>query len=161
MRTWHSLRLAAILIILAGLVAGAVIAAVLRGEPAHGQIIGCPVAPYQRCIMMPAASTPRVGQEITAGSGSNPGTPWMITDYKGAPMAWVNWYGLYSGGDGGKMPGGLICVTYGTRSTSACLTPQGTLQLQVTGPDGPTGPVVTLTPADITYLHSLETKPAG
>lgn len=113
----------------------------------------CPVTgagPYSRCIDMPASATPRVGQEITAGNGSNPGTPWMVTDSHGAPMAWVNLYGLYSGGDGGKMPGGLICVTDGTAATVACLTPEGTLQL------GEGSNRVTLTPADIRFLHRLK-----
>jgi hypothetical protein len=70
-------------------------------------------------------------------------------------MAWVNLYGLYSGGDGGRMPGGLACVTYGISSNAACMTPVGTLQLQPTGPAGPTAATQTLTAADIAFIHSL------
>lgn len=108
-------------------------------------------APVQ-CVAMPAASQPEVGQEIQAGSGTDPGTPWMITDKNGAPMAWVNLYGMYSGGDGGKDPGGLICVTDGVLRTVACLTPRGTLTLSSDG--GKTH--VTLTAGDIRFLRKLE-----
>lgn len=96
----------------------------------------CPVTgagSYQSCVQVPASGSPAVGQEITAGTGSDPGTPWMVTDPSGAPIAWVNLYGLYSGGDGGKMPGGLICVTNGVTAVVACLTPEGTLTLQPPG----------------------------
>lgn len=119
----------------------------------------CPVTgagSYQSCVQVPASPDAAVGEEITAGSGNDPGTPWMVTDPSGAPMAWVNLYGLYSGGDGGKMPGGLVCVTYGTTTVVACLTPQGTLQLRPAGPDGPDGRVVTLRARDIRFLHRLE-----
>lgn len=97
-----------------------------------------------------------VGTEDEAAPGKDPGTPWMVTDPDGAPMAWVNLYGLYSGGDGGKMPGGLICVTYATAETVACLTPEGDLTLTPAGPHGATGPAQTLTPHDIWFIHKLE-----
>jgi hypothetical protein len=65
-------------------------------------------------------------------------------------MAWVNLYGLYSGGDGGKDPGGLICVTDGVFTTVACLTPQGTLTLRDSIGQ------VTMSPRDVRFLHCLE-----
>lgn len=118
---------------------------------------GCPDAPYVSCVQMPAnTSMPMTGQEISAGANSDPGTPWMVTDASGAPMAWVNLYGLYSGGLGGKMVGGLVCVTYGVKYSVACLTPEGTLTLQPTGPDGPTGAAATLTARDLRFVHCLE-----
>jgi hypothetical protein len=54
--------------------------------------------------------TARCRQSATGG----PGTPWLVVDKSHAPMAWVNLLGSYSGGDGGKEEGGLICVTYAT-----------------------------------------------
>ncbi len=96
------------------------------------------------------------GQQDQAAAGPAPGTPWLVTDPNGAPMAWVNLYGLYSGGDGGRMPGGLICVTWGVTASIACLTPAGTLRLQATGVHGPHGPTETLTARDIAELHLFE-----
>jgi len=96
---------------------------------------------------------PYDGQVIVDAPGTRLTTPWLVTDYTGAPMAWVNLFGLYSGGDGGKMAGGELGVTYGTKYVIAKLTPEGTLVLQPTGPSGPTGPPVTLTAADIEWLH--------
>lgn len=116
----------------------------------------CPVTGagnYVSCIREPDSATPNVGLEVTQGSGANPGTPIQITDHTGAPVWWVNLFGMYSGGDGGKMPGGLICVTYSVTSEAACLTPTGDLTLEATGPNGPTGPVETLTPRDIAWIH--------
>lgn len=123
-------------------------------QPPRAATPACPVTgagPYQSCILMPSSSTPQVGQQVTAGQGSNPGTPWMITDPSGAPMAWVNLYGLYSGGEPG-FPGGLICTTRGLAS-AACLTPdKGTLELFDSHGKNP----VTLTRADIQWLHEHE-----
>jgi hypothetical protein len=86
------------------------------------------------------------------------GPQFTVEDKNGAPMAWVNLYGLYSGGDGGLMPGGLVCVTYKTSASVACLTPEGDLTLTPTGKNGPTGPARTLTPADINWLHKAEKR---
>lgn len=122
--------------------------------PATADAATCPVTgagPYQSCILMPSSSTPEVGQQVTTGQGANPGTPWMITDPSGAPMAWVNLYGLYSGGQPG-FPGGLICTTRGL-DNAACLTPdRGTLELFDAHGENP----VTLTRADIIWLHRHE-----
>ena len=118
---------------------------------------GCPSRqPVVRCILMTDAGQPQTGLQVADNPGGQPGTPFMVTDSGGAPMTWVNLYGLYSGGDGGKMPGGLVCVTYGTTAVVACLTPQGTLQLRPAGPGGPDGPAVTLRARDIRFLHRLE-----
>ncbi|SRR6266851_4043671 len=121
---------------------------------AVGDTTSCP-GTWVSCAAMPATPDSVVGQKIVAGA-QNPGTPWLITDKNGAPMAWVNLYGLYSGGDGNAMPGGLICVTYGVLKTSACLTPVGTLTLTPTDTSGPTGPTETLTAHDIGFVHCLE-----
>jgi hypothetical protein len=94
-----------------------------------------------------------VGQLDIAARGSRPGTPWLVEDWHHDPMAWVNLYELASGGDGGVMPGGLVCSTFGTR---ACLTPRGQLLLWQTGPGGPAGRPVVLTAADVRWLHHAE-----
>jgi hypothetical protein len=123
---------------------------------------GCPsTTPVVSCVKMPDTGKPVVGQQITDNPGATPGTPWMITDSAGDPMAWGNIDGLYSGGDGGAMPGGLLCVTYGTSATVACLTPTGDLQLRKASPHGPTGPTETLTPSDIAWLHKAEKVKPG
>src|SRR5258708_3464495 len=104
--------------------------------PQPGGTTGCPVTgagPWVRCVRAPDVGQPNVGQEITAGAGADPGTPWMVTDHSGAPMAWVNLYGLYSGGDAGKMPGGLICVTNGVAATMGGLAPAGPLPVRPPG----------------------------
>jgi len=119
----------------------------------------CPTAfgSYVSCVQMPAnTSTPMVGEEITAGANSAVGTPWMVTDASGAPMAWLDLYGLYAFGNGGKDAGGMICSTYVFQAWVACLTPEGTLSLTPTGPDGLTGSAVTLTARDVSFLHCLE-----
>jgi hypothetical protein len=90
--------------------------------------------------------------------GSDTGPQFTVEDKNGAPMAWVNLYGLYSGGDGGLMPGGLVCVTYKTSASVACLTPEGDLTLTPAGKNGPAGPARTLTPADINWLHKAEKR---
>ena len=109
---------------------------------------GVPVS----CVAMPPATVPTVGQQIMDGQG-NPGTPWMVTDWHGAPMAWVNIYGFYSGGAPG-FPGGLICTTK-VLQDAACLTPDtGTLELFDSTGRNP----VKLTRADILFLHKLERK---
>ena len=155
------MRTLVVFAVLAALFAGAACGA-SHTPKASAAELSCPVTgagQYVSCVRVPDAS-PEVGQQITDATGSNgcADTPWMVTDYQGAPMAWVNCYGLYSGGDGGRMPGGLICVSYGVTSYAACLTPTGTLELTPTGPHGPTGPTVTLTPADIRFLHHLEAR---
>jgi len=107
---------------------------------------GAPVA----CVVMPPATVPTVGEQIMDSSG-NPGTPWMVTDHNGAPMAWVNIYGFYSAGAPG-FPGGLICTTK-ILQNAACLTPNtGTLELYDSTGHNP----VSLTYADIQFLHQLE-----
>lgn len=113
----------------------------------------CPDQPAVRCIVMPTSdTTPYVGQEIATGNGSQPGTPWMVTDHNGLPMAWVNLYGLYSGGNGGKTVGGEICITLGIDRKQICMEPQGTLVIYDSAGANP----VTLTRQDILYLHQLE-----
>lgn len=114
--------------------------------------------PHARPLATQAISM-RPGQQVGQWIQDNvpySSTPWLVTDHMGAPMAWVNGYGLYSGGDGWKMPGGLICVSYKTSATVACLNPDGTLTLQRAGPAGPWGPRETLTPRDIAWLHQGE-----
>lgn len=106
--------------------------------------------PWSWCVAMPATGRPRAGEEITAAAGPDPGTPWLVTDKAGAPMAWVNLDGLYSGGDGGRHPGGLICVTRGVLADAICLTPRGTVVFS----QGRSA--VTLTARDVRCLHSLE-----
>lgn len=111
---------------------------------------GCPLGQPASCVQTPSGG---IGQELVAAAGPDTGTPWMVTDPNGLPMAWVNLYGLYSGGsNNGSGPGGLICVTNGLSKAVACLTPQGTLWLQ---PPGAAAPVA-LTARDIRYLHRLE-----
>lgn len=128
----------------------------LSAAAARSAIGPCPVTgagPYQACVLMPRGDKPQVGQEITDSPGRNGcvSTPWMVTDHTGAPMAWVNCYGLYSGGAPG-FPGGLICTTRDLVN-AACLTPDtGTLELF----DAQGRHPVTLTRADIIYLHHLE-----
>lgn len=112
---------------------------------------GAPV----KCVNMPTTSLARVGMQITTGKGTGTATQFLILDPNKAPMAWNNLFGWYTGGDGGAMPGGLICVTYGVSSCAAALTPTGTLVLQATGPDGPTGPPVALTADQLTRLLAL------
>jgi hypothetical protein len=144
---------------LAAAIAGSLLTLGCTASAATSTTGPCPSAfgQYVSCVQMPAnTSTPMVGQQISTGPNSDPGTPWMVTDASGAPMAWVNLYGIYSFGNGGKDAGGLICVTYNTSAGVACLTPQGTLQLRPAGPAGPTGAMVTLTARDIRYLHWLE-----
>jgi hypothetical protein len=113
-------------------------------QKAHGAI----ACPANKCVWV----TKSVGELIKEQPGADNSTPWMIEDKNGAPMAWVNLFGLYSGGDGGQMPGGLICVSYGTISTVACLTPNGTLQLS--DDNGKTQQ--TLTAKDIEWIHAHE-----
>ena len=108
------------------------------------------------CIPTPLNGT---GLQITDNHGTwgQLGTPLMVTDRYGAPMMWVNASGLYSGGDGRPKDGGEVCVTYGVMREAACLTPAGDLVLTATGPHGQ-GRSVTLTPADIRFLHRLEKR---
>jgi len=114
----------------------------------------CPTSfgSYVACVQMPAnMSTPMIGEEISTGANSDPGTPWMVTDASGAPMAYVNLYGFYSfGAPGGQ--GGLICSTR-LWVAAACLTPNtGTVELfDVNGAN----PQV-LTYGDVAFLHCLE-----
>jgi hypothetical protein len=139
--------LAAVLAVTASLFIGMVYGA----HSARGTSLTCPVTgagQWQRCIYV----THRVGEQITeAPTAPADTTPWMITDKSGAPMAWVNLYGLYSGGVKG-LPGGLICVTYGVLKTVACMTPDGTLELS--SDNGQTHE--TLTAQDIAWIHSHE-----
>jgi hypothetical protein len=84
------------------------------------------------------------------------GIPWAATDYTGAYEAWVENGNLYVLGDGGKMIGGSICLTYNFTAIPVCLTNKGTLTLRAIGPNGPYGPSATLTPALIEKLEKLK-----
>lgn len=108
----------------------------------------CPLAARQ-CVTTPPGG---IGQADIAAGGNHPGTPWIVADPHGAPMAWVNLYGLYSGGDGGKMPGGLICSTYGVAGCAAELTPTGQLVLRSATPRGLEGKPATLTARVLAWL---------
>jgi len=114
------------------------------------------------CIQTPDS---RTGLQVTdnAGSIGQLGTPFEVTDHNGAPMAWVNITGLWSGGDGRNRDGGAICVSYKTTGAAACLLPDGDLQLTPTDASGPSGAPVTLTPRDIRWLHRRDraTSPAA
>lgn len=152
-RALHAVLAGAALTVLAAAAGAGFAASPFAPVPARAAtLVTCPPGQQaEQCLVMSDTGSAHNGQVIMDSPGAHPGTPLLITDSNGAPMAWVNLYGLYSGGDGGKMPGGLICVTYGVSSTPACLTPEGTLTLQATGPNGPTGPVETLTPALIAF----------
>jgi hypothetical protein len=112
-------------------------------------------ASVSSCTPQMNVQTCVIGKETILDPGSDTGTQWQVLDKNGAPMAWVNLYGLYSGGLGNRMPGGLICVTYGVWQNAACMTPAGNLELTPTSPNGNTGPKEILTPGDIAYVHSL------
>ena len=72
-----------------------------------------------------------------------------------APMLWDGCVGLMSGGDGGKLAGGRVCVTYYLLPIN-CMTVYGTQQMTPTGPSGPTGPTQTWRPSDVAYVQALE-----
>ena len=72
-----------------------------------------------------------------------------------APMLWDGCVGLMSGGDGGKLAGGRVCVTYYLLPIN-CLSVYGTLQMTPTGPNGPTGPTQTWRPSDVAYVQAME-----
>lgn len=124
--------------------------------PADANVACPPGQIAEQCLIMTDTGTAHNGQVIMDNPGADPGTPWMVTDSNGAPMAWVNLYGFFSGGDGGRMPGGDVCVTYGVMASVACLTPEGTLTLQATGPNGRSGPVETLTARDLAWIHARD-----
>lgn len=122
--------------------------------PANCRITGAG-AP-RTCIVMPVSSVPRVGLQVQAGTGTGAATEFLIVDRSGAPMAWENLFGFYSGGLGGNPVGGLLCVTWGVAACVAALTPTGHLMLWETTPAGMTGAPEELTAADIAFLHKLE-----
>lgn len=105
---------------------------------------------FASCVLMPASATAGVGQEITAPPlPSPPGTQWLITDGTGAPMAWNNLFGLFTGGSPGTV-GGLICTTSGL-AKAACLEPD-TGEVALFSSAG-TNPEL-LTRQDIIWLHN-------
>ena len=134
------------------------LAAILLPAAALTTILAAPWHKAAASTACPQDMTCITGKLQVRDPGSDTGPQFTVEDKNGAPMAWVNLYGLYSGGDGGLMPGGLVCVTYKTSASVACLTPEGDLTLTPTGKNGPAGPARTLTPGDINWLHKAEKR---
>jgi hypothetical protein len=141
-------HLAVALAVMFAAVSGAAAATLASQSPRH-----CPAGPAVQCVRM-TASGPQAGQLITDKPGRRGFTsvPWMVTDYRGAPMAFVNFWGLFSGGE----PVCVLSVRH--LRPVAC----------IGGPLGSYGgqPVIVLygsgesrqvlTGQDIAYLHRLE-----
>ena len=107
--------LATIAVVLAAMFLGAF----YETHSAHGTTVTCPVTgagQWQRCILVKPS---HVGQQITDQKECFGTTPWMITDYLGAPEAWMRCGSLYIGAVPGWL-GGQIC--FSDLKTNTCLT---------------------------------------
>jgi hypothetical protein len=110
-----------------------------------------PPAPRSNPFVFTMHATGRNGLVIRDDAGPVPDNPFLITDHNNAPMFWINLFGAFSGGE-------PVCVTGLRLQPVACLGgPLGSYGGRpVVVLYGPGGGHVTLTMADIRFLHRQE-----